>query len=282
MNGFGVIHYPYSGVFWTAQDTATKGKPAKIDITVEGSNFQLSIEIKVNGNRVFYDDNCSSHTPYGWNDIAVHFDRGGAYYYTSKSANFYGRESGSSKWVKLIALISTADSGKNNAGQSENHPDVTQKIDPSEPAPGRIEHEKLNDYTIPKKYVEFGFEFDVKDGTNWPYSGVFRTAADSEKTPVEKIDIATGGAIRTASITIKVNDKEVVHETNCESHAPHYFKQDDNIRVKAWKTGAYSNKAANFYARKSAQAAWTCVKSWTNGDQEFYISDTEGYVEYGF
>ena len=206
----------------------------------------------------------------------VHFIHGRALLYTNNNANFYARESSTSKWVKLIAFDADGNSASNN------HPDVTRRII-TDWSVTPNEKKLTNYYTIPTKYVEFGFEFYLKEGTNYPYSDVFWTAEDSAKTPANNILIDTlGGGLYTPRLTIKVNDQEVFHDSNCSAHIPHYFKMDDDTHVKTWKTGTYLNKAMNFYARKSENGLWTQVKSWTDGDQDFTIPETEGYVEYGF
>ena len=52
--------------------------------------------------------------------------------------------------------------------------------------------------------------------------------------------------------------------------------------MKIWKTGAYSNNCTRFYARKSDTAFWECLLDATNGEHEFYIDRSKGYVEFGF
>ena len=73
---------------------------------------------------------------------------------------------------------------------------------------------------ISGKYAEFGFGFDIDWGTNWPYSDVFWRAAQG---PVNNINIEWGGICRAAWIKIKVNDREVVNNSNCSSHSPYNF-----------------------------------------------------------
>lgn len=74
--------------------------------------------------------------------------------------------------------------------------------------------------TVKGKYAEFGFSFDIVWGTDWPYSGVFWTA---DMGAAKDIYIEWGGAVRNAWITIKVNGKEVVNNTNCSSHDEYNF-----------------------------------------------------------
>lgn len=67
-------------------------------------------------------------------------------------------------------------------------------------------------------YAEFGFEVDVRGGTDWPYSDVFWRASDGV---VNNIKIETGGTCRMANITISVNGNEVFKKKNCDSHSRH-------------------------------------------------------------
>ena len=135
---------------------------------------------------------------------------------------------------------------------------------------------------VPKDYVEFGFEFDIKGGTTWPYSNVFWTAADSKNEQARNIEIKTGGTVRFASIYIIVNGRVVVNKSNFSSHIQHYFKTEDKFRVNICKTSNYSNSATRFYARKSSYATWTNKLDVTNGDHEIFISDDKSYTEFGF
>lgn len=69
---------------------------------------------------------------------------------------------------------------------------------------------------ISGRYAEFGFEFDVTWGTDWPYSGVFWTA---DKGAVKDIFIDMGGTCRNAKIEIKVNGDRVFYDGDCDSHS---------------------------------------------------------------
>ena len=130
--------------------------------------------------------------------------------------------------------------------------------------------------------MEFAFEFDVVSGTSYPYSDVFWTAEQSAEETVDNIEIELGGAIRNVNIYIKVNGEEVVHETNCDHGFSKYFKQEDKIRIKTYKTANYALNAQKVYARKSADGLWTCLLNETNGDHTVFVDDSEGYVEFGF
>ena len=71
------------------------------------------------------------------------------------------------------------------------------------------------DFCVGSKYAEFGFEFDITAGTDWPYSGVFWPAG---KGATKDIFIEWGGGCRTAWIDITVNGEKVFHDGNCDSH----------------------------------------------------------------
>ena len=142
--------------------------------------------------------------------------------------------------------------------------------------------ESANEISIDGSYVEFGFEFYITLWAGYAYSSVFWTAEDSAREKVNDISIVMDGALLNASINIKVNGKEVVNVGRCGSHYQHNWEQDDKIRVKIWKTGAYSNNCTRFYARKSDTAFWDCLLDATNGDHEFYLDRSKGYVEFGF
>ena len=115
--------------------------------------------------------------------ILVHFDRESAFF-AFKSVAFYGREPGGN-WVCL-----------------KNGKDL-----------------RLAEYFyVSSKYVEFGFEFDITWGTDWPYSNVFWTAAQTEQEAPVKIEIYVGGVVRMAWIEIKVNDERVLYDWNCDPH----------------------------------------------------------------
>ena len=69
-----VLHgtsWPYSGVFWTAEDTAKKGTPSKIDIELGGDIRNVSIQIKADDKVVYNRSGCTSNHRYGWNDITL-------------------------------------------------------------------------------------------------------------------------------------------------------------------------------------------------------------------
>ena len=71
------------------------------------------------------------------------------------------------------------------------------------------------EFLVDGKYVEFGFEFDITGGTDWPYSDVFWKVSNGV---AKKIFFNMGGACRTAKIDIEVNGKNVFHDGNCDKH----------------------------------------------------------------
>ena len=128
--------------------------------------------------------------------------------------------------------------------------------------------------------VEFGFEFRIIEWEGYGYSSVFWSAEDSAREKVNDISIVMDGSRYNPSLSIKVNGKDIVSEADCGSYYQHNWEQDDKIRVKIRKTGAYSNKLTKFYARKSDTDVWDCLLDETNGDHELYLD--RSYVEYGF
>lgn len=71
------------------------------------------------------------------------------------------------------------------------------------------------EFTASGKYAEFGFEFDILEGTDWPYSDVFWYQQDGV---AEDIFIEYGGSIKSPWIQIRVNGSTVVYDSNCSSH----------------------------------------------------------------
>ena len=72
------------------------------------------------------------------------------------------------------------------------------------------------EFWVGSKYVEFGFEFDITGGTDWPYSDTFWTIGDGA---AKEIFIEWGGGCRTANININVNGKDIFHDGNCDGHS---------------------------------------------------------------
>ena len=265
--------YPYSGVFWEEnKDLAKTGEPSKINIDLKGTSFNVSVKISVNDTLVVEEYNCSSKVPYGWNDITVTCYRTIAYFYNATA--FYGRKSSSSPWVKLITPGEIMKDGLVYLS-----PDVKQRTHKDSSGSGTTE----DYYTIPRSYVEFGFEFDITGGTYWPYSNVFWTAEQSASTPVDTIKCVTGGTVRTASVTIYVNGKEVVNQTNCSSHTRYDWSNGPGLsaptKLNVLQRGAFATSDMNFYGRK-AGGKWEKLYSFGNSGDEKTVPD--GYVDFGF
>ena len=74
-------------------------------------------------------------------------------------------------------------------------------------------------------FDEYGFEFDIHSSTDWPYSGVIWTAADSKKERVDEISIEIGGSSCNASIKISVKGREVFSDSNCHSREQHTWDE---------------------------------------------------------
>lgn len=70
-------------------------------------------------------------------------------------------------------------------------------------------------FYVDSDYAEYGYAFDIYWGTDWPYADCFWKQRDGL---ADEIYIDLGGTVRSASIKIVVNDKEVFSETNCSSH----------------------------------------------------------------
>ena len=263
-------YWPYSGVFWTAEDTAEKGTPSKIDIDIGGTAINVSISIKVDDNEVYSDGNCSSHIRYGWNGITVEFQKTDAY--SCNAVAFYGRKSNSRLWVKLLEA--------NGSSAFEHSSEVTQYIYSIMGSKAKLKTKESNIFNIPKDYVEFGFEFDINGGISWPYSNVFWTPEDSAKTPVHTILIYAGGAFLTPSITFEVNGEQIYYESNLTAKRRYYFNTSNQICVRTWKTWQYVNNYTRVYARKDATSKWDVVLDKNEGESEIFIDDD--YVEFGF
>ncbi len=82
------------------------------------------------------------------------------------------------------------------------------------------------DFYIDGDYVEFGFEFDITGGCDWPYSDVFWDTKKSEEKTVEDIHIRMEGSaggfwflFGQPSLSIGVNHVMAVDKANLESGA---------------------------------------------------------------
>ncbi|MBQ7544047.1 MAG: hypothetical protein IJT02_03800 [Synergistaceae bacterium] len=268
--------YPYSGVFWTAKDTA-RIQPKRIDIDIGGTTLNTTIKIKVNDFQVFKDTNCSEKTRYGWEGIRMELSP--SQLYKVKGAILYGRTSTSSNWVKVIEF--NDDSTKRYRNAKYLADGVTQeKKEDGKDTNGNQLYNYYHTYHIPEnRYVEFAFECDIIGGTDYPYSDVFWTASQSASEAPHSIKIDLSGAVRNANIAIEVNNKTVFKETNLPAGKQRDWSKKDEIRVRLYKTGLYTCKSRAFYARK-AGGSWECLFNTDDGDHDIYIS--KEYVEFGF
>ena len=75
-------------------------------------------------------------------------------------------------------------------------------------------------FDIPGVYVSFAFSFDITWGTDFPYSGVF---LDENSRFFAKdwheLNIEIGGAVRTASVVMNLDDQGLFADYNCSSHS---------------------------------------------------------------
>ena len=229
------MSWPYSDVFWTEADSQRE-KVDTIYIGTGGAVRTPDISIKVNRRTVDGGTSMSSGVQRDWsklgNEIRVGLYKTGAYLNNSRA--FYARKAGGD-WECLFDTL-------------------------------RGDH----DIYISPDYVEFGFEFDVYWGMQWPYSDVFWTEADSAREKVRSIQIYTGGIAFNPSIEIKVNRNKKVYESECEYHIrPHLWKHREAVEVNISDDGAYHTKARNFYARK-AGGNWE--KVYSKGDSNRHQS----------
>lgn len=240
----GGASWPFSGIFWTAD----RGKAKKIHIDV-GTASNARIKIEVNDQEVFNDSDRNGHIRYNWDvedKIMVRTYKTGAY--ANNAQRFYARKSSTAKWDLII---------------NETNGNHSQHIDPD--------------------YVEFGFEFDIMSGTDWPYSGVFWTANKSEELKskggkVEDIQIDMTGTVRYSDIYIHVNGENIVSHEHCDTHLRYDWSSRSDIRVNIRKPGWYALNCSNLYARKPG-GTWEKVY---NNDKDSPFTISNEYVEFGF
>lgn len=189
------VTWGYSDVFFrdsaasevsdaNAQESVSKN----VHIALGGTASEPTFEAKVNGTTVST-NNAVTNTRYNWGNAAGHHDTSkyreisvkisNSGAYIIKSQALYGRQPGG-QWVNL--------------GNAKN-------------------------FNVSTVYTEFGYEFDIVWGTDWPYSNVFWNAEKSEQEDVRNIEISTGGTVRWSNITIKVNGSTVFEDSGCSSHS---------------------------------------------------------------
>ena len=187
--------YHYSKVFWTGDDTYRE-QPKTITLAASANRSDyVNVNIKVNDKTVVDDkhlDTIAGHYNCGTFKAMIEPTRKYKSTQTLYGCKRVTQEDGTTKlgfWEKLKSFASS------------------------------FPEHYVENCDIAKDYVEFGFELDIADGTNWPYSGVFWNATDTARKESGNIDISVGGAVRNTTITIKVNKHEVYHDGNCNSHS---------------------------------------------------------------
>ena len=240
-------NWPYSGIFWTEEDSEQE-KVTDIRIAMAGTANSPSLNIFINSQNIYSQSNMSSGERYtGWGDITLEITRTG---FELLEQRLYARKSNTAEWEVLV-----------------DDTDVE-----------RME--------ITGDYVEFGFEFDVDDGVDWPYSNVFWTASASAKDKPRTIIIAMSGEKDSPNLSITVNGRKAYSGTGLGSGEQYYWKKTwKGIRVSVADNSSNIDmlfmtrtKVRNFYARK-AGGAWE--KKYEHGNSTtFYLS--YDYVEFGF
>ena len=242
----GGTSYPYSDVFWTKAQSASK-RVDTIKVDVYGAIRTVNLSIEVNNSEVVHKVNCDAGaSKYFKQEPKTRIKTYKTSNYSLTAQRVYGRKSATGPWTCLL---------------NEKNGDHEIFIDDSE------------------GYVEFGFEFDIVAGRDWPYSNVFWTAADSAREKLDDVYIMMTGTTFNVDLNIYVNGRNIYSKENLPSSYQHYWKTWNNIRVKTYKTSNYSLEAQRVYARK-AGGSWVCVLDETNGDHTKYIDDD--YVEFGF
>ena len=75
-------------------------------------------------------------------------------------------------------------------------------------------------FDIPGVYVSFAFSFDITWGTDFPYSGVFLDqSSPCFASDWNELNIEIGGAVRTASVVMNLDDQGLFADYNCSSHS---------------------------------------------------------------
>ena len=75
-------------------------------------------------------------------------------------------------------------------------------------------------YNITGDYFSFAFSFDITWGTDFPYSGVFLDqSSPCFASDWNELNIEIGGAVRTASVVMNLDDQGLFADYNCSSHS---------------------------------------------------------------
>ena len=131
----------------------------------------------MNGSNVVSRSNCDSHIQHYWrttNQIRVKTNKTDMY--SLYAQRVYARKSSGGKWDVVL---------------NETNGDHELFINDSE------------------GYVEYGFEFYVVAGRDWPYSNVFWTAADSAREKLDDVYIMMTGTTYNVDLNIYVNGKNI-------------------------------------------------------------------------
>ncbi len=78
-----------------------------------------------------------------------------------------------------------------------------------------FDHIGYQNFKLSRKYVELGFQFDIKARASYVYSEPFWPTKDRKNERIDSVFIDIGGVITNANITIKVNNATVVEKYNC-------------------------------------------------------------------
>lgn len=162
-----------------------------MNFTSESAAFPLSYSTN------FIDDGSSAVVSRSTEYVRTDVTKRGAIHVRTDSANMYSTKH-QKFWAKPVTGIDS--NGKLKLGDWECLRDASNGN---------------QDFWIGSKYAEFGFEFDITAGTDWPYSGTFWPVG---KGAASDIFIEWGGGCRTAWIDITVDGKKVFHDGNCDSH----------------------------------------------------------------
>ena len=75
-------------------------------------------------------------------------------------------------------------------------------------------------YNITGDYFSFAFSFDITWGTDFPYSGVFLDqSSPCFASDWNELNIEIGGAVRSASVVMNLDDQGLFADYNCSSHS---------------------------------------------------------------
>ena len=167
---YGGTKWPYTGVFWTAEDSARE-KVKDIYIKMDGTVRYSEIYISVNDKMVVSDDDLWSQEQHHWDtEIPIKVEMNHSGWYVVDLKQFYGRTDSGRQ-------ITIFEGGNGN-------------------------------YTINvgRNYVDFGFKFSIAwNGT--PYNKIFWYKNEHPNDIVEEISINTSGVVFLGSPYIEIEVK---------------------------------------------------------------------------